>query len=191
MNYFVKVDAADVVWGSTFSDEAPDPTWVPVDFDPSEAMLLPTKQRLVNGALVDTGQPIFPPEPWLVWDTATIAWVDPRDLQQIKDAKWAEIKVARTEQEYGGFVWDGSPFDSDALSQQRIIGASQWAGMNSSFTIDWTLADNTVRILNAQEMMAVGGALGIHVEQAFTKGRDLRTLIDNAQTIAEVEAIHW
>lgn len=113
------------------------------------------------------------------------------DLDAAKADKWTEIKTARTEQEYGGFVWDGSPFDSDALSQQRIIGASQWAGMNSSFTIDWTLADNTVRTLNAEAMMAVGRALGVHVEQAFSKGRDLRTLIDSAQTIAEIDAIQW
>lgn len=191
MNNFVKLDAADVVWGYTYSDEAPDATWAAIDFDASAAMQLPTKQRLVDGALVDTGQPAMPPEPWLVWSTTAIAWVDPRDLQQIKDAKWQEIKAARTDQEYGGFVWDGSPFDSDALSQQRIIGASQWASLNSAFTIEWTLADNTVRTLNAQEMQAVGAALGTHVEQAFNKGRDIRALIDSAQTIAEVEAIHW
>ena len=191
MKHYLKTDSAGVVWGYTASDFSPGEDWVEVDFDATGSATGPTKMRLVNGALVDTGQPQLPPETWLTWDTAAMQWVDPRDLAAHKAAKWEEIKGARSEAEYAGFVWDGSPFDSDPLSQQKIIGASQWAGLNPAFVIDWTLADNTVRSLNSQQMQQVGQALGVHVNTVYDKGRTLRQQIESATTIPEVDAIHW
>jgi hypothetical protein len=118
-------------------------------------------------------------------------WVDPRTLAEIKATKWSEIKQARSQAEYGGFVWDGSTFDSDATSQGRITGAVTLAQMSSTFEINWILADNTVRTLGQIEMLQVGGALGEYVATQFAIGAYLRGLIDGATTIAEVEAITW
>jgi len=192
MSYYLKVDAAQVVWGATYSDTPPGDDYVAVDFDPTGTMSLATKQRLVDGVLVDTGQPTLPPHAWSVWSTDDIAWIDPRDLDQLKAAKWEEVKSARSNAEYGGFTWDGSPFDSDAASQQRIIGASQLATLNpSAFDIDWTLADNTMRTLNAAEMNAVGMTLGVHVNAQYVHARALRQQIADATTKEAVEAVVW
>jgi hypothetical protein len=125
------------------------------------------------------------------FDYTTKQWVDPRTLEEIKDAKWIEIKVARSAAEYGGFMWDSSTFDSDALSQQKIMGAVQMAALTSAFEIDWTLADNTVRALNAAEMTSVGAALGQHVNTQYVTARVRREQIQAAQTQAEVESIAW
>lgn len=112
-------------------------------------------------------------------------------LDRLKSLKWGEVKNCRSAAEYGGFTWDDSTFDSDALSQQKIIGASQMATLTPGFEIDWTLADNTVRTLNAAEMNAVGVALGQHVNAQYVKARALRQQIEDAATREEVAAIAW
>jgi hypothetical protein len=125
------------------------------------------------------------------FEYVTKQWVDPRTLQDHKTAKWTELKQARSQTEYSGFTWDGSTFDSDARSQQRITGAVTLAQMDAGFSIDWTLADNTVRPLNAAQMKEVGTALGAHVATQFAQAQDLRTQLDAAQTAEQVAAVSW
>jgi hypothetical protein len=121
-----------------------------------------------------------------VFDWAVKAWVDPRSLQDFKVARWAEVRRERDSAEFGGFSWDGSRFDSDALSQQRITGAVTLAMMNTAYRIDWTLADNTVRNLKAADMIAVGVALGQHVNACHERARVLRGEIDGATDLEEI-----
>lgn len=123
------------------------------------------------------------------WQTKQ--WEDPRTLQDLKDAQWRQIKQARSQAEYAGFTWDGSTFDSDATSQNRITGAVTLAQMSPDFTIGWVLKDNTVRTLNQTEMLQVGATLGQHVATIFAKAAGLRVLIEAATTQAEVEAVGW
>lgn len=151
-----------------------------------------TVWRYVDDALVDTGQPFLPPQPWLTWSNDTFQWVDARNLEQLRAAKWNQIKAARDAAEFGGFTWDGSAFDSDLTSQSRIQGAAQLAALApTTFSIDWTLADNSVRTLNAAQMTAVGEALGAHVATQHAIGRTLRTAIEAATTPGELDAIAW
>lgn len=131
------------------------------------------------------------PSPHHIFDYATKLWVDPRTLQDFKSAKWQEIKLARDDAEFGGFDWNGSRFDSDAISQSRIQGAVQLAAMSPAFTIEWTLADNSVRTLDAAGMAAVGAALGAHVAAQHTQARGLRVQIDAATSSAQLENINW
>lgn len=126
-----------------------------------------------------------------VFDYASKQWVDPRTLADFKAAKWAEIKKAREAAEFGGFTWDGSTFDSDAMSQSRIMGAVQLANLDPGFTIAWTLADNSVRSLSASDMFAVGVALGQHVAAQHEKARTLRAQIEAATTTEQVAAVAW
>ena len=132
-----------------------------------------------------------PPSAHHTFDYTTKQWVDPRTLSDLKAAKWAQIKGHRDTAEFGGFTWDGSPFDSDAISQSRIHGALQLAALISDFSIDWTLADNTVRALSGSELAAVGVALWLHVGTQHAKARVLRTQIEAATTATEVEAVAW
>lgn len=112
-----------------------------------------------------------------------------------KDIKWARIKALRDAAEEAGFVWDGSTFDSDKTSQSRIQGAAQLATLaqmtGSPFSIDWTLADNTVRTLTAADMIAVGTAMGVHISTQHAIGRIKRQQIDAATTPEELDAIQW
>ena len=135
------------------------------------------------------------PFPIFVWDNELEQWVDPRTLQDFKTAQWAKVKQARALAESAGFTYDGSVFDSDAQSQARINGAVTLALIakqaNQPYTITWTLKDGTLRTLSADEMIAVGLALGTHVQTGFNKGQQLQQQINAATTKEEIEAITW
>lgn len=144
-----------------------------------------------EGMVALTNEMTPPPNVWSVYNLSSQTWIDNRTLDQIKIQQWDQIKASRTEAEYAGFTWDGSVFDSDVVSQGRITGAVTLATLSSTFSIDWTLADNTVRSLNQSEMIQVGAALGMHVQLQFAKGQELRSQIDSATTKDQVESIVW
>ncbi|APW38439.1 hypothetical protein RD110_15560 [Rhodoferax koreense] len=135
--------------------------------------------------------PTRPEGAYWTFDYQAGSWLDPRDLQAKKDARWAVIKAAREQAEFGGFAWDGSTFDSNAISQSRIQGAVLLAGMAPDFTITWTLSDNSTRLLDAAGMVAVGAALGVHVGTQFEIARQLRDAIYSATTPEAVAAVTW
>ena len=125
------------------------------------------------------------------WDNGDMEWKDLRTLDHLKTDTWYAIKQARAQAEYAGFTWDGSTFDSDATSQNRITGAVTLAQMSTAFSIDWVLADNSVRTLNQVDMLQVGAALGNHVVEQFSKGIAYRTAVEEATTAEEVQAVVW
>jgi hypothetical protein len=127
----------------------------------------------------------------LRFDGAKLVWHDPRTLADHKAAQWELIKQARSQAEYAGFTWDGSTFDSDALSQNRITGAVTLAQMSPTFVINWILADNTTRLLDQSQMAQVGAALGAHVAAQFERGVTRRAQIEAATTAEQVAGIVW
>ena len=145
---------------------------------------------ITNGAAV-----AYPPRTRddAVWSGA--AWSDRRTLEQVKAQQWAQIKAKREAVEFGGFTWSASRFDSDAESQSRIQGAAQLATLamlgSQPFSVDWTLADNTVRTLAIADMLAAGQAMGVHIMTTHGIGRALRTSIESATTAEAVEGVSW
>lgn len=130
-------------------------------------------------------------DPNKTFDYSTKQWSDKRTLDEIRAQQLELIKKSRTQAEYAGFTWDGSQFDSDQLSQARITGAVSLAMMSPTFSIVWTLFDNTTRTLGQVEMMQVGGALGAHVATQFAIGVALREQISAATTKEEIESVVW
>lgn len=144
-----------------------------------------------------TGPVAMPPQPSSsdIFDYTTKTWTDPRTLQDLKDAKWAEIKAARSAAEFAPFTWDGSSFDANASAIQHISGAVQMALLaqlaSQPFSIDWTLFDNTVRTLSGADMIAVGIAAGTHSGAVYDHARVLRDQIEAATTADAVAAVVW
>lgn len=112
-------------------------------------------------------------------------WIDPRTLDEIKDQKWTEIKSGRDQLEFGGFEFEGGIYDSDQVSQGRIMGAAA-AGVGQV----WTLADNTTVELNRDELKELYTALQQHIASAHERGRIARQLIYEAETKEQVEAVN-
>lgn len=113
-------------------------------------------------------------------------------LEARRARRWAELKQQREVREYGGFVWDGSAFDSDPESRARIMGAVQLAVLaaaeGQAFERTWVLADNSTRVLSGEDMVAVGLALGLHVGRLFDQGVQVRAQL---ATSTEPETINW
>jgi hypothetical protein len=179
-------------WLEADEDEKPKTTktlvvqysaWLPEYFE--------QKNQVVNEHPDWTGLGPYRPSEHAVFLMESRQWIDPRTLPDLKDAKWLAIKSARSQAEYAGFTWDGSTFDSDPVSQQRLVAAVTQAQMDASFSIGWTLKDNSVRQLDAVQMQAVGAALGAHVATQFAHGQGLRARIEAATTAAEVAGMVW
>ena len=129
------------------------------------------------------------PDEYHEFDYASKQWVF--SLDSARALKWQEIKAARTAQEFGTFIWGDYTFQCDEVSQRRIQGAVQLAAIDSGFSIDWTLADNSVVNLSAQDMISIGVTLAAHVNACHEKSRSLRQAIDLAQTEQDIAEIDW
>ena len=124
------------------------------------------------------------PSPQHVFDYEIKQWIDPRSLDEIKAQKWAEIKQDRDHLEFGGFEFEGNTYDSDQVSQGRIMGAVS-AGVDQT----WTLADNTTVNLTVSQLQQLYVALQAHIASVHESGRIARQLIFEAETKEEVKAI--
>lgn len=118
------------------------------------------------------------------YDYANHLWVDRRTLEQTKEIKWESIKLERNKLEFGGFEFEGNTYDSDQVSQGRIMGAAV-AGIDQV----WTLTDNTTTNLTASQMQQLYAALQAHIASVHERGRIARQLIFEAETKEEVEAV--
>lgn len=128
--------------------------------------------------------PIAPDNAFCTFDTVSEQWTDPRSLDEIKAQKWDELKKQRDQIEFGGFEFESSIYDSDQVSQGRIMGAAA-----AEVDQTWTLANNTTVELTSLQLQQLYAALQIHVASVHERGRIARQLIFNAETKEEVEAI--
>ena len=119
-----------------------------------------------------------------IYDYDLKDWIDLRTLDEIKTQKWAEIKSQRDRLEFGGFEFGGGVYDSDQVSQGRIMGAVS-AGVDQV----WTLADNTTVSLTASQLQQLYVTLQAHIASVHERGRIARQLIFEAETKEQVEAI--
>jgi hypothetical protein len=114
------------------------------------------------------------------------------NLDSAKARAWNRIKLARAAAESKDVIYDGGAYQAD---KERISGATQLAWMakqtGQEYLVTWTLSDNTTRTLDADGMIGLGIALGMHVTQVYDTGRALRAQIAAAATIDEVDAIGW
>ena len=128
----------------------------------------------------------LPPRPSTnhTFDYTAKEWIDARTLETSRALAWSEVKRIRDNIEFGGFTYDGNVYDSDQVSQGRIIGAAS-AGIDQT----WTLADNTTVELTAQQIKELYAALQAHIASVHERGRIARQLIFNAETKEQVEAV--
>lgn len=128
----------------------------------------------------------MPPSPGTgyVFNYHSRQWIDTRNIQDVRDAKWSDIKRQRDQLEFGGFEYKGNVYDSDQVSQGRIMGAAV-AGVDQV----WTLANNTTVNLTGDELKELYAALQMHVAAVHERGRLARFNIDVAMTPQEVEAV--
>lgn len=118
------------------------------------------------------------------FDYSTRKWRDPRNLTQLKEEKWSQLKRQRDAFEFNGFLFEGLLYDSDQVSQGRILGAVL-AGQDQT----WTTKANIVVNLTATQLQELYAALQTHVAFAHERGRIARTVLESATTKEEIEAV--
>ena len=172
--------------GEIVSSITADPTLIALN-TPEGAEYIDTDRTIClsdywNGSMfVSIGEP---PSLHHTFDYTTKQWLDVRTIYEIKEQKWKELKIQRDKLEFGGFEFDGGIYDSDQVSQGRIMGAVI-AGVDQI----WTLADNTTVELSASQLQQLYAALQAHIASAHERGRIARQLIFDAENKEEVEAI--
>lgn len=138
----------------------------------------------------------MPPTRWHIWDKQTWAWVaTPEALEEAKSFVKNQINTARNIAERSGFVAYGKLFDSDDKAIQRILGAAQAAviakQLGKPLSIEWTCADNTTLIMDADMLIEIPVILAQTADALHQKARTLKAQIDAATTLNEIAAIVW
>lgn len=149
--------------------------------------------------VVDSSAPAEMKKPHKVWketDTEIIAtWIDDyceHTLNELKEAKRAEINQARDKAEQGGFEYMGKVFDSDPISCQRISMAAQAIALApEGATITWTCQDNTTIDLAAKDLARLVVAFANWSNTCHQKAATIKAQIEAAKTAEELEKITW
>ena len=135
------------------------------------------------------------PSPAHQFDYASGAWVDPRSLDELRAAKWAQIKADRDADIVSPLVTAHGTFDADAQAQvnigQTVLLANNMLAAGVTTPIRYTLADNSRPSFTAAQIIAVGFAMAAKVQTARDHADSLRTQINAAATREQLESISW
>ena len=91
MKHFVIANNAGIILGYTNNPDN-SPEWKQVDTAPSS---FSTILKYVNGKILDTGQPLKPPNNWMAWNNTINSWVDPRTAEEKANYEWQQIRIKR------------------------------------------------------------------------------------------------
>lgn len=135
------------------------------------------------------------PEGEFIWNPATKVWEDPRSFEQLKEAKWEEMKERRLAALLAPLETPFGVFDADARGAMNIKDTislqAALVGMGMPSEVSFTLADNTEVTLTQQQMLTVGILLGARTQEIYSKGRALRLRIDATTSPGELNEILW
>jgi hypothetical protein len=128
------------------------------------------------------------------WEEKPAGWTPPVPLDVMKIAKWEAVKAERDRLEAGGFEYLDRVFDSDPTSVIRLTVAvaaarTAIAAGQTGLSFAWTLADNTVATLTADEFIGLPLALAANADTLHQHARGLREQINAATTAEEISAI--
>jgi hypothetical protein len=123
----------------------------------------------------------------------TVEWVETATLDDARALAWAAAKKSRDEAEGADFEFAGILYQPDVA---KITGAVLAALLPiqpplAPFSIDWTVSDNSVVTLDAEQVMALGLTLTARINRIHQRGRVLRDLINNSATPAEAYGYTW
>lgn len=107
-------------------------------------------------------------------------------LQEAQEVKIAELKNIRNAKEVAPL----NNFDVDERSITRLQIAQKVLAQSGG-TVDWTMADNTVKAIAAEDISAVFIALAIRSTELHAQYRGLKASVMAATTNEEINTIEW
>lgn len=117
-------------------------------------------------------------------------------LEDLRDAKWEEIRTARNAAEKAGFPYMGKTLQSDEISVLRMTVAESAARKAKAeglpYANVWTCADDSLLPLDADQQIGMLPALAAYGMQLHHHAQELRAQIyDPATTAEDLETIQW
>lgn len=132
---------------------------------------------------------VFDPETQRI--TATYTIVD-KPLDAVKIDHKRRMTQARYECEVGGTEFDNGWIDTDRDTQNRINQAVTLTQINPDMAeVNWKQSDGTWVKLPVVVIVAMGKAIGQHVQHCFTRENELHDFIDACTNIDDVLKIQW
>lgn len=114
-------------------------------------------------------------------------------IAEIRAAIWDRIKARRDAMIDGGAPTPSGAVDSYLEARTNIAGAVQAATIAQAaaqpFSVSWTLLNNSVVVLDATAMIALGLAVLAHVNACHDRARALRDQINTAETVQDLLTI--
>ncbi len=111
-------------------------------------------------------------------------------LSEAKERKIAELKTERDTREMLPVEYNGSSFDFDQKSYERITAAIYALDLNDG-SIEWTTSDNDTVIVTANILRCVIAAAAARSNDLHIRYRELKALVAAAQSNEAVETIMW
>ena len=191
MNYFF--DSAGLCIGRTQDSTYPITVNGIVYSSPIQSNIIFSLTEIYSDGKTITPIPASPGTAY-TWDWPSKTWVLNLTVGQL--AAWARIKIARDAAIDAGVTYGGNVYDSDATAQLRVTGAATLAQLaiasgNTTYSITWTLQNNSTVALTAQQVIAMAQAVGTNYQTQFAKGQTLRAQIMAATTQAQLDAVVW
>lgn len=111
-------------------------------------------------------------------------------LEQLKVDKINELKTIRDTEEVRPISYNGNLFDFDDKARDRINNAIIALSITGQ-SIEWTTADNTEVMVNADDLSGVVAAVAVRSNQLHAKYRELKEQVLACTTAEEVAEIVW
>ncbi len=116
-------------------------------------------------------------------------------LEGAKLKKWLQVKQLRQQSIDTDLITPYGVFQCASDERQNITDAVQMAtvltAMEQPVSISWTLRDNSVVVLNAEQMTHVGLLLGQKIQEAHAIARVRRGETYAATSIEELNILSW
>lgn len=112
-------------------------------------------------------------------------------LDEVKAQKIAELKGIRDTKEVEPIRTDKGIFDYDSKSRDRLAIARQALTDNGGGSITWTTADNQRVDMGITDFAAINGAAAIRSNELHIRYNELKTQVNDCETVEEVNAIVW
>lgn len=140
---------------------------------------------------------LFPAAPSVQhsWDWKQRCWRDARSLGERRAAQWQIIKSARDQAMAEPLTTPYGVFDASPAASASIVKAAARAerlkALGAPDGIDFTLADNSVATLGANEMAVVWQLLDEREQGLRQRANTLRQRIASAETSEKVDSALW
>lgn len=136
------------------------------------------------------------PSPYHQWNPESLQWELPLEgLKALQQAALERINLSRDAAERKGFEAYGYMFDADDKSIQRVSIAAQAASiakqLGNSISMQWTCADNSVVLLNEDQLLSLPLIMAQSGDALHQKARQLKARIMEAKTLEEINSITW